>query len=151
MKRSPLDLLRQAFARLGGAEQPVLEGARGVGQLGESAAVRALRRRGYAILERNFRTPAGEIDVIAEAGGVLCFIEVKWRRTAGLGHPAEAVTPEKQRRLARAAEWYLTRHDRRGSICRFDVVAILAAGDEEPVVEIYADAFRGPAPPRRRR
>jgi putative endonuclease len=150
MKRSPLDLLRQTFARLGGAGEAPLEGARGVGQRGETAAIAALRRRGYRILDRNFRTPAGEIDVIAEEGGVLCFIEVKWRRTAAHGHPAEAVTPEKQRRLARAAEWYLARRDRRGSHCRFDVVAILAADDEEPVVEVFADAFRGPFPPRRR-
>jgi putative endonuclease len=151
MKRSPLDLLRQAFSRLGGSEGEPLEGARGVGQRGEIAAVAALRRRGYEVIERNFRTPAGEIDVIAEEGGVLCFIEVKWRRTAELGHPAEAVTPEKRRRLARAAEWYLAREDRRGSICRFDVVAILAVDDDDPLVEIYPDAFRGPFPPRRRR
>ena len=150
MKRSPLDLLRRAFARLGAAGEESLEGARGVGQRGEIAAVAALRRRGYEIVERNFRTPAAEIDVIAEDGGVLCFIEVKWRRSAAHGHPAAAVTPEKQRRLARAAEWYLARRGRGGSVCRFDVVAILAVEGEEPVVEIHADAFQGPFPPRRR-
>jgi putative endonuclease len=150
MKHAPLDLLRRAFARLAASGGGTLEGARGVGERGEIAAVAALRRRGYAVLERNFRTPAGEIDVVAEDGGVLCFIEVKWRRTAARGHPAEAVTPEKQRRLARAAEGYLARHGRRGSACRFDVVAILAPDGEEPVVEICADAFRGPFPPRLR-
>jgi putative endonuclease len=151
MSHSPLELLRQAFARLGGREEERLEGQRGVGQQGEISAVAALRRRGYDVLERNYRTPVGEIDVIAEEGGALCFIEVKWRRTADRGHPAAAVTPEKQRRLARAAEWYLSRREGQAPACRFDVVAILAPPGEEPRVEIIPDAFRGPFPSRRRR
>lgn len=150
MNRSPLELLRQAFARLGAGGEDRLAGQRGVGQQGEISAVAALRGRGYDVLERNFRTPVGEIDVIAREGGVLCFIEVKWRRTADRGHPAAAVTPEKQRRLARAAEWYLSRREGPAPVCRFDVVAILAPPDEEPRVEIIPDAFRGPFPPRRR-
>jgi len=151
MNHSPLELLRQAFARLGGREEERLDGQRGVGQRGEDSAVAALRRRGYDVLERNFRTPVGEIDVIAQEGGVLCFIEVKWRRTAARGHPAAAVTPEKQRRLARAAEWYLSGREGPEPVCRFDVVAILAPPGEERRVEIIPDAFRGPFPPRRRR
>jgi len=151
MSLSPLELLRQAFARLGGRAEERLEGQRGVGQEGETSAVAALRRRGYDVIERNFRTPVGEIDVIAREGGVLCFVEVKWRRTADRGHPAEAVTPEKQRRLARAAQWYLSRRDGPPPICRFDVVAILESPGEGPRVEIIPDAFRGPFPPRRRR
>lgn len=151
MNRSPLELLRDAFSRLGGRDAERLEGERGVGQQGETSAVAALRRRGYEVLERNFRTPVGEIDVIAEEGGALCFIEVKWRRTSGHGDPAEAVTPEKQRRLARAAEWYLARRGGPPPVCRFDVVAILASDAANPRVEIFPDAFRGPFPPRRRR
>ena len=126
-------------------------GTRGVGDRGEALAVGVLRREGFRILERNFRTPAGEVDIVAEEGGTLCFVEVKWRRGTGAGHPAEAVTPEKQRRLARAAEWYLARRRMRERFCRFDVVAILSAEGSAPRIEIFRDAFRGPFSPRRRR
>lgn len=150
--KTPLEYLKEAFARLGrGEEARQLEGLRGVGQRGEELAVEALREAGYEILERNFRTPIGEIDVIGREGGALCFIEVKWRRDENMGHPAEAVTPEKQRRLARTAEWYLARHRLFGSVARFDVVSILD-GDGHPKVEILRDAFSGPyrrRPPRR--
>ncbi|HET7452837.1 MAG TPA: YraN family protein [Thermoanaerobaculia bacterium] len=135
-------------------------GTRGAGARGEDLAVAALRESGYRILERNFRTPVGEIDVIAEEGDTLCFVEVKWRRGTGTGHPAEAVTVEKQRRIARAAEWYLARRRGPARPCRFDVVAMIAAPDRHAMVdapddaanvEIVRDAFRGPFPPRRRR
>lgn len=151
MGKSPLEWLREAFARFGPSGEVELAGARGVGQRGELAAVEELVRSGYRIVARNFRTPVGEIDVIAEEGATLCFVEVKWRRNADTGHPAEAVTPEKQRRLARAAEWYLSRKERGPRICRFDVVSILQGAAEEATVEICRDAFRGPFPPRRRR
>jgi len=148
MERPPLGILRRffsgLFARIGLDEKPPGD-SRAAGLRGESAAVAALEDRGYVIRERNFRTPVGEIDVIAEEGGALCFIEVKWRRTAERGHPGEAVTREKQRRLARAAEWYVSRHGRAPCVCRFDVVGIL-----NDRIEIYRDAFRGPFPPRRR-
>lgn len=149
--KTPLEYLKEAFSRLGrGEEAAAFEGMRGVGQRGEEAAIEALREAGYEILERNFRTPIGEIDVIAQEAGVLCFIEVKWRSDESMGHPAEAVTPEKQRRLARTAEWYLARHRKFGSVARFDVVAILDDGGE-PRLEIIRNAFSGPYPPRRRR
>jgi putative endonuclease len=123
---------------------------RDAGERGENLAVAFLRRNGFRIRERNFRTPVGELDVIAEEADLLCFVEVKWRRGSAAGHPAEAVTPEKQRRIARAAEWYLTRHRLHGSACRFDVVAIVARDDEAPSAELFRDAFRGPFAPRRR-
>lgn len=146
-----MDYLKEAFTRLGwGTEADRLEGLRGVGQRGEDLAIEALREAGYEILERNFRTPIGEIDVVAREAGVLCFVEVKWRRDENMGHPAEAVTAEKRRRLARTAEWYLARHRLFGAVARFDVVAILEVGDA-PQLEIIRDAFSGPYPPRPRR
>ncbi|MDQ6894847.1 MAG: YraN family protein, partial [Acidobacteriota bacterium] len=78
---------------------PRMRGTRGAGQRWEDAAERLLRREGYRILERNYRTKAGEIDFIALDGDVLCFIEVKGRRALGFGFPEEAVTLEKQRRI----------------------------------------------------
>jgi putative endonuclease len=149
--KTPLDHIKDALSRLGRSEDaPAFEGLRGVGQRGEETAVAALRSAGYTILERNFRTPIGEIDVVADDDGTLCFIEVKWRSDSSMGHPAQAVTREKQRRLARTAEWYLSKHKKHGAAARFDVVAILES-PSGPKVEIYRDAFSGPYPPRRRR
>ena len=91
-----------------------------------------------------------EIDLIAEENGVLCFIEVKGRRGTGFGTPAEAVTLEKQRRIARAAEEYLAARRLGSPPCRFDVVAILESeGGTE--VTILRDAFEQPASARPRR
>jgi putative endonuclease len=142
-----LSRLRPAGARGAG---PRFAGTRGAGERGEAIAVSFLRKNGFRIRERNFRTPVGELDVIAEEADLLCFVEVKWRRGGAAGHPAEAVTAEKQRRIARAAEWYLARHRLRERACRFDVVAIVAADGERPSATLYRDAFRGPFPPRRR-
>jgi putative endonuclease len=151
-QKTPLEYLREAFARLGlGGGDESLEGLRGVGQRGEEIAIEVLCDAGYEILERNFRTPIGEIDVIGREGGVLCFIEVKWRRDGALGHPAESVTREKQRRLARTAQWYLARERAFTSAARFDVVAILEPEGGLPKVEIIRNAFEGPYRPRARR
>ncbi|HJW13987.1 MAG TPA: YraN family protein [Thermoanaerobaculia bacterium] len=124
-------------------------GLRGAGQEWEKLAERHLEKAGYRIRARNVRMKAGEIDLIAEEKGVLCFIEVKGRRGFGFGLPEEAVTLEKQRRISRAAEEYIQRKRLENAVCRFDVVSILAA-EPEPRVEILRDAFRGPLPPRPR-
>src|SRR5262249_25403078 len=87
---------------------------------------------------------------VAKDSGTLCFIEVKGRRGTAFGHPAEAVTLEKQRRIFRSAETYLMRRRLGGVPCRFDVVTILGA-DASPQVSILRDAFPGPARARSRR
>jgi putative endonuclease len=125
-------------------------GLRGVGQSLERLAEKHLKKAGYRIRDRNVRMKVGEIDIIAEEKGVLCFIEVKGRSGTGFGLPAEAVTSEKQRRIYRAAEIYLQRERLGESICRFDIVSILDL-TEGRRVEIFRDAFRGPLPPRPRR
>ena len=150
MLRTPLDYIRDALSRLGRQDDlPEWEGLRGVGQRGESLAIDALAQAGYEIVERNFRTPIGEIDVVAKESGVLCFVEVKWRRDENMGHPLEAVTAEKQRRLARTADWYLAKRKKFGVAARFDVVSIIEENGE-PRVEIIRDAFSGPFRRRRR-
>lgn len=131
-------------------EEKRYRGLRGVGQTWERLAEKHLKRAGYRIRARNVRMKVGEIDIIAEEKGILCFIEVKGRSGLGFGAPAEAITLEKQRRIYRAAEIYLQRERLADSICRFDVVAILDEGHGESV-EILRDAFRGPLPPRRRK
>lgn len=124
-------------------------GSRGAGWDWERIAEKALDEAGYRILDRNFRAASGEIDLVAEEGGVVCFVEVKGRRGVGFGSPAEAVTVEKRRRIFRAAEVWLSRRKRFGSSCRFDVVSILEGSDGRKV-EILRDAFEGPVARRRR-
>ena len=122
-------------------------GRRGVGQGWEKLAEKRLTAAGYVIRERNYRTRgrSGEIDLIAEDSGTLCFVEVKGRSGPGFGAPAEAVTLEKQRRIARAAQEYVWRRRIHSSTrCRFDVVSIVDAGAGEPRVEIHRDAFAFP-------
>src|SRR5918995_6198432 len=96
-----------------------------LGIRGEELAVQELERRGYAILARRYRTECGEIDVIADDGGTLVFVEVKARMDDEFGTAAEAVTAWKQRRLVRMARDYLTRERICDRACRFDVVAIM--------------------------
>ena len=147
---TPRALLERLVRALASDRAPRYRGLRGAGQRWEELAEKRLRAEGYSIRGRNFRGAAGEIDLIADEHGVLCFIEVKGRGGSGFGAPAEAVTLDKQRRIARAAEEYLKRK-RLGAIpCRFDVVAILGSEDE-PEIRILRDAFSTPdARPRRR-
>jgi putative endonuclease len=96
-----------------------------------------LRRRGYRIVERNFRCRAGEIDLIARDGDTLVFVEVRARASARFGAAIENVTVAKQRQVARVARWYLAQcREVAPPPCRFDVVGI--TGDE---VEHIRDAF----------
>jgi putative endonuclease len=97
--------------------------ARGRGQLAEEAAAAWLERQGYRITGRNVHTAAGEIDLLAEDGDTLCFLEVKARAGATYGEAIAAVDARKQRRLARAAALYLARSPHSGP-CRFDVLGI---------------------------
>jgi len=113
-----------------------------LGRWGEEEAARFLRRRGMKILERNYRTPVGEIDIIARKGKVLAFIEVKTRRGTAFGTPQEAVGAAKQRQILRTAQWYLGDGRGRGLQPRFDVVAVLA-GSQGATVEHITDAFGG--------
>jgi len=78
-----------------------------LGAIGEEAAVRELRRRGYKIRDRNVRCPMGELDLVAEDHGTLVFLEVKTRSTSDYGSPFEAISPFKQHRLQRLAVYYL--------------------------------------------
>ena len=95
-----------------------------VGREGEAEAAKLLRRSGYRVLARNYRCRHGEIDIVAFEGGEYVFVEVKTRRTDGMGSALDAVTPAKQRRIARVAEQYLAERGIEDRPCRFDVVAM---------------------------
>jgi putative endonuclease len=111
-----------------------------LGLSGESLAVEELERRGYAILARRYRTAYGEIDIVAEDGQTLVFVEVKARATAEFGTAAEAVTRRKQLRLVRMARDYLARAAIVDRPCRFDVVAIDEV-ETSPRITVYPHAF----------
>ncbi|HSH14230.1 MAG TPA: YraN family protein [Desulfurivibrionaceae bacterium] len=110
-----------------------------LGARGEAMAEQYLKRTGYRILARNYRCRYGEIDLIAEEGGNLVFIEVKTRSGAGFGHPLEAVDQRKRGQLTRTARRYLEENSAGERFCRFDVVAISLAG--EPQLELVRNAF----------
>jgi putative endonuclease len=110
-----------------------------LGDRGELEAARYLRRQGLRILQRGYRTDLGEVDLVAVEGDVVVFVEVKARRQ---GSPAEAVTPEKQRRLTLAALHFLKRHRMLDQRSRFDVVAIIWPEESgTPQIEHIRDAF----------
>jgi putative endonuclease len=111
-----------------------------LGISGEDLACAELQRRGYAIVERRYRTRFGEIDIIAKDGPTTVFVEVKARMTQEFGGAAAAMTRWKQRRIARMAVDYLARQNRHDCPCRFDVVAIDFNGSE-PRIIVYPNAF----------
>ena len=113
-----------------------------LGQQGERAAERHLRRAGYRIVARRDRGRLGEIDLVALDGRTIVFVEVKTRRSHDAGRPADAVGLEKQRRLTRLALAYLKRHELLEYRSRFDVVAVTwPKGAKRPTIEHYRNAF----------
>ena len=94
------------------------------GSAGEDAAVAHLEGLGYAILDRNFKTRAGEVDIVAREQGTTVFVEVKRREAAGHGTAAEFVSSSKMRKVVGAARIYAARHGLTESFIRFDVIAI---------------------------
>jgi putative endonuclease len=111
-----------------------------LGIRGEDLACAELQRRGYAILERRYRTRYGEIDIVARDGEVTVFVEVKTRTGDGYGDGAEAVTPWKQRRIANMSLDFVSRRRLHDRPCRFDVVAVDLTGPA-PRVDVYTHAF----------
>ncbi len=125
----------------GGPVCPPSDPRRELGDHGEDLAAAALKKNGYKILERNYVTPLGEIDLIARQGKTLVIVEVKTRKSLTFGSPQEAVSFAKQKRLRRLADYYVKQKRLVGKSVRFDVVAILLAGDEQPHIEIIPSAF----------
>lgn len=112
-----------------------------LGDKGEAAAAKALKRQGYKILAANVRTGRGEIDLIARHQGQIVFIEVKSRTGHSHGSPQAAVDGRKQARLTRLAEEWLVQNDMWDHPARFDVVAVTVPAEGKPKVEVFANAF----------
>ena len=94
------------------------------GTEGEEIAVRYLLQEGYQIIRRNYRTSLGEIDIIAQEGETLVFVEVKTRRGDAFGSPQSAVDLKKQSKITRVALIYIEQKKLTNTPCRFDVVAV---------------------------
>lgn len=121
-----------------------MKGARlRLGVQGEQAAKAYLLAEGYRILHENYATPQGEIDLIAQEGDVVVFVEVKARTSGEFGPPQSSVTLAKQRQIVRAASLYLARQGLGEAACRFDVVAVTFDGSraEAPKILLIRDAF----------
>ncbi len=112
-----------------------------LGERGEDAAVAFLERSGVTIVERNWRCPAGEIDIVALEGETLVLCEVKARKTASKGSPEDAVTPAKQRRYARLAAAYVQAANIEPVSVRFDVITILVIAEDRALLRHYRAAF----------
>ena len=95
-----------------------------LGRVGEKKACAFLKDNGYKILETNYRTPFGEIDIIVEIDKITVFVEVKTRSNENYGFPCEAVDNRKQEKYYKIATYYLQRAKKTDSECRFDVVEI---------------------------
>lgn len=106
-----------------------------VGRYGEDVAARHLVDEGYQLLHRNWRCELGEIDIVARDGDCLVVCEVKTRRSASFGHPAEAVTARKVARLRRLAARWLEESGLRPPDVRIDVVAVMRPPQGPAVVE----------------
>ena len=118
--------------------------SRETGILGESLALRYLVGKGYELVERNYRTRWGELDLILRGEDVLVFVEVKARRGRGFGDPLEAVTPGKQARVRLMAEAYLAERGQefvdQFEEIRFDAVGVLVGGGTNGIRHVE-DAF----------
>lgn len=115
---------------------------RSIGRYGEQIAAEYLAEQGYSILERNFCSRVGEVDIIArDRQGTVVFVEVKTRRSLSYGVPQLAVTGQKQHQIIKAALSWLSRNKLHDSSARFDVIAILLPGSGRPQVEHIINAF----------
>ncbi|MEN8191595.1 MAG: YraN family protein [Bacteroidota bacterium] len=111
------------------------------GNKGEDYACDLLLEKNFKILARNYRYGHGEIDIVAEDGDVLVFVEVKTRKNLEFGPPISAITRNKQRQVRKIAEAYLIEHNISDRDCRIDVVGVLLKGNEQAEIDHIENAF----------
>jgi putative endonuclease len=114
------------------------------GKLGEKIAAEFLQNKGYEIIDRNYRCPEGEIDIIASRHDTLVFVEVKTRSNRQFGTPEESITQTKMQKLRASAESFLLQHENMSENWRIDVVAIeMGPGGKVKRIEIIENAVEG--------
>jgi putative endonuclease len=104
-----------------------------VGRWGEQAAADFLCEHGYDVIDRNARTPSGEIDIVARKDGITVFVEVKTRTSRSFGPPEVAVTPRKQAHMLASADYYAQQNEI--DHWQIDVIAVQRAGDKVEIVQ----------------
>ena len=112
-----------------------------LGQEGEGIAEQYLLKQGYQIIEKNFRSQQGEVDLIARDGDYLVFVEVKSYSYRSYGSPVGAVRKNKKQSVIHAARTYLYKKKIKDTYCRFDVVTIYRKMDGSQAIELYKNAF----------
>jgi len=111
------------------------------GKKGEDEAVSCLRGHGYKIIERNYRTKLGEIDIIADYEGCICFVEVRAKNNTAFGFPEETILKKKQLSISKAALTYIKKFKLENKSCRFDVVSIKGVDSPYPEIKLIKNAF----------
>lgn len=111
------------------------------GRTGEDTAILELKKKGYKLLEKNYRSHFGEIDIIAEDGDIIAFIEIKTRRSDSYGEPGLSITKQKKERMYKTSLAYLIRNGMTSRRCRFDVVLIIRYRNKDDI-QVVKDAFR---------
>ena len=120
---------------------PRLSTAREIGNYGERVAAAFLRRHGYRVLIRNYKTPGGEIDLVCRHGEVLVFVEVKTRAEVDWVRPSEAINPAKEEALRSAARRYLELLDREEITYRFDALEVQLKTGDIPACTLLPNYF----------
>ncbi|MGC1378127.1 MAG: YraN family protein [Anaerolineales bacterium] len=110
-----------------------------IGRWGEEMAAAYLQERGYEIVEKNARTPCGEIDLVARRDGLTVFVEVKTRTSRRFGLPEEAITPRKQAHMLAAAEHYAAEHEI--DSWQADVLAVEGQPGKTPSIEHFENVL----------
>ena len=111
-----------------------------LGKLGETLALKKIKRLGYKKIIRNYRCPLGEVDLIARDRDTLVFIEIKTRKGRSTDYAKEAVNERKKRQISKVALAYMKSHDCPDAKARFDVVAV-SIGRDKPEIEVIKNAF----------
>ncbi len=112
-----------------------------IGRCGEERAAEFIAAQGYRVIATNFRRKFGELDLVAEEGGEIVFIEVKTRSGKAYGHPLESITAAKRKRIIRAAAAFLQERGLEDRPCRFDAVAVSIDQAGKWQVEVTRAAF----------
>jgi putative endonuclease len=112
-----------------------------VWHFGEESACNFLRKNGYKIVDRNYRTPQGEIDIVAGRKGIFLFVEVRTRSSSQFAEPWESVGHRKQKKLRQAAKMYVQEKAIFNAEFRFDVISITLSDAVKPQIEWIQNAF----------
>ncbi len=116
---------------------------RSIGRLGEISAADYLEKNGYSIYARNWRSPYGEVDLIAIQDGAFVFVEVKTRSSTSLGPPEISITPRKAQHMREAAECYFQLHPEVTADWRIDLITVqLTGGNNSPVIDHFENAIQ---------